>query len=85
MRTPWPVWRTWRLCARIQSRTSLLMCQEALLQIMSNACLPNLFSFAQHQARYWVVMALIGRFSTNRSQTCSGRVSGAAGQETSGP
>jgi hypothetical protein len=43
--------------------------------------LPNACSFSQHQARYWVVMALTGRFSTKRSQTYPGRVSGAAGQE----
>ena len=34
---------------------------------------------------YCVVMGLSGRFSTKRSQTCSGRVLGAAGEETSKP
>ena len=34
---------------------------------------------------YWVVAALIGWSSTKRSQTCSGNVSGAPGQETNSP
>ena len=85
MRTPLPCCLTARLCARIQVRTSLLMCQEALSQIMIKAVLPINSSFSQHQARYCVVTGLTGRFATKRSQTCSGRVCGAAGQETNKP
>ena len=59
--------------------------QEALSQIISNAFLPSFSSFSQHQAKYCVVTALSGRSSTKRSQTCSGKRSGAAGQETNRP
>lgn len=71
--------------ALIQLRTSLLMCQEALSQTMSNACLPTLANRSQHQVRYCVVMPLIGRPFTKRSQICCGKVSGAAGQDSNKP
>src|SRR5436190_992428 len=60
-----------RLWARIQPRTSWLTCQPALSQTSSSARLPAARSFAAHQARYWVVSALTGRPSTNRSQVSS--------------
>ena len=63
---------TWRLCARIQARTRLLTCQEALSQISSHTRTPVSCRRAQPHARNCSVMALTGRPSTKRSQTRSG-------------
>src|SRR5690242_8432503 len=55
MRTPWLVCFTWLLCSRIQVRTSLLQCQEALSQISNQQDLPAACSLLQIQSRNWVV------------------------------
>ncbi len=68
-RTPWPVALTRRLWSRIQVRTSLLPCQEALSQTSSSAVLPRAAASSQHQPRNTVVTALTGRPSRKRSQT----------------
>jgi hypothetical protein len=69
-----PLFLTPLLCSAIQLLTSLLVCQLALSQIISNAFLPIAASFWQLYSRNWVVMELTGRPSTNlshvRSRTC---------------
>ena len=60
-----------RLCARIQARTALLTCQEALSQISAQTGTPSAASLGQHQSRNWMVIALTGRPATKRSQTAS--------------
>src|SRR2546423_6036556 len=47
MRTPLPWAFTWALCWRIQVRTSLLTCQEALSQMSNQAVLPWACSWSQ--------------------------------------
>src|SRR5258708_2277848 len=67
IRTPLLSCLTWLLCSRIQVRTCLLTCQEALSQISSQQVLPCACSRVQHHSRNWVVMALTGRPVTKRS------------------
>lgn len=63
------------LCSRIQVRTCLLTCQEALSQISSQAVLPWACNPVQHHSRNWVVMALTGRPVTKR-QLLADRITG---------
>ncbi len=85
MRTPAPSRLTRRLWARIQVRTSALMCQAALSQTSSRAVLPSAWSLVQHQARNWIVIGLTGRPSTKRSQTRSSQPPRAAADRTGRP
>ena len=68
-RTPPPPAFTRALWARIQARTPLLMCQEALSQTSSSARLPRAAACALHHWRKVVVAAPTGRPSRKRSQT----------------
>ena len=70
-RTPIPFCLTVWLCARIQDRTSLLICHDALSQIRSQTGTCCCVKRVQHHSRNWMVMALTGRRSTKRSQTDS--------------
>ncbi len=70
---PTPVCLTRRLCARIQARTRLLTCQEALSQTSVHTRMPARCRWSQHQPKNSSVMALTGRPSTKRSQTRSSR------------
>src|SRR5579875_965290 len=67
MRTPWFSCFTVWLCSRIQVRTSLLECQEALYQISNQQVLPTACNRVQHHSRNRGVMMLTGRPSTKRS------------------
>lgn len=69
IRTPWPVCLTCWLCERIQVRTILLRCQEALSQINSQLRLPCAARRSQHYSRNCRLMALTGRPVTKRNQT----------------
>ena len=67
MRTPLLSRLTFWFCSLIQVLTCLLSCQEALSQIKSQLRLPCSCSRVQIHSRNWVVMALIGRPFTKRS------------------
>ena len=77
MRTPasLPLFLRALLCSAIQLLTSLLVCQEALSQIISNAFfLPIAASFWQLYSRNWVLIELTGRPSTNLSSHVRSRI-----------
>src|SRR5258706_16398322 len=67
IRTPWPSAFTWALWARIQVRTSLLTCQEALSQMSNQALFPWACTCSHPHCKNCVVMSLTGRPVTKRN------------------
>src|SRR6266481_1216239 len=61
MRTPLPSAFTRELCSRIQVRTSLLTCQEALSQMSNQAVFPWACTWSHPHCKNCVVMSLTGR------------------------
>ena len=57
----------WALCWRIQVRTSLLTCQEALSQMSNHAVFPRASSCSHPHWRNCMVRSLTGRPVTKRS------------------
>jgi len=69
--TPFPECLTWRLCAWTQSMVSLLICQGAWSQNISNTRFPDWCAFEHVQRKYLMVKSEHGFPATKRNQIFS--------------